>query len=484
MTKVIPLFLTLLCTVLIFGQTTQDVNEQVKELVNDSSLKNASISFFAVDMESGEVISAIEEHKSLVPASTMKLVTTATALELLGPNHRFRTELLYTGHIDSNGILHGDIIIKGGGDPCLGSHRFTKRYGDFIGNWTNTIVKLGVDSITGGVVADASYFDNQIPSTWVWGDLGNYYGAGPSGLSVYENFCTLELASGESPGDTTVIKSVTPYIPDLFFENEVKSWNTNSDKSYILGAPYQNNRFIRGGIPLNQQRFKVKGSIPDPAFLVAFQLNDRLVKNKVKVAHPAQVLDYSDKVSPQTKKRSITTLHSPKLIDIIHKTNTHSINLYAEHLMCHIGKLNGEGGLEEGVKATSQFWNKKGVDVNGLHIYDGSGLSRFNAMNAKQLVGVLTYMSGSKYANLFRSTLPVAGETGTLRTVGQGTVAEGRVRAKSGYMTRVRSYAGFVNTLSGRNIAFAIIANNYNCSAYQMKKKIEKVMIKLAEISD
>ena len=115
-------------------------------------------------------------------------------------------------------------------------------------------------------------------------------------------------------------------------------------------------------------------------------------------------------------------------------------------------------------------------------MYDGSGLSRFNAVTAKQLVGILKYMNESEHKELFLKSLPVAGKSGTLRTLGRGTAAQARVKAKSGTMTRVKSYAGYVTTKNKRNIAFAIIANNYNCTSFQMKKKMEKIMIKLAEI--
>jgi len=130
----------------------------------------------------------------------------------------------------------------------------------------------------------------------------------------------------------------------------------------------------------------------------------------------------------------------------------------------------------------SLFWKNKGLDIDGFYVTDGSGLSRFNGVTAKQLVGILKYMNESKNKELFFKSLPVAGISGTMRNLGKGTVAHGKVHAKSGTMTRVKSYAGYVTTKNKRKIAFAIIANNYNCSSFQMKKKLEKIIIKLAEI--
>ena len=140
------------------------------------------------------------------------------------------------------------------------------------------------------------------------------------------------------------------------------------------------------------------------------------------------------------------------------------------------------GDTGSGTQATTLFWKEKELDTDGFYVNDGSGLSRFNGVTAKQLVGILKYMNESKNKDLFLRTLPIAGKSGTMRNFAKGTVAHGKVRAKSGTMTRVKSYAGYVTTKNKRNIAFAIIANNYNCSSFQMKKKMEKIIIKLAEL--
>jgi D-alanyl-D-alanine carboxypeptidase/D-alanyl-D-alanine-endopeptidase (penicillin-binding protein 4) len=449
-------------------------------------LKNASISFYALDLDSNKIIGGLASSRSLVPASTMKLVTTATALEMLGANKRFPTRIKYTGTIDSNCVLNGNIYIDGGGDPCLGSQRFPKQYANFIGKWADAIMKMGIDSINGRIIGDATIFDEQmIPSTWIWADLGNYYGAGPCGLSIYENKCNLEFSSFKK-GDSTKITCVYPYIPNLKFDNGVKSMITKKDLSYIFGAPYQENRIVKGGIPVGKENFMVKGSIPDPAYLAAVELDMELRSLGRRLSKPSTTIrkmKNEDVVILKQKRRTIMTTWSPKLIDIINLTNMYSINLYAEHLMNQIGiSKYRSGDTGSGTQATTLFWKEKELDVDGFYVNDGSGLSRFNGVNAKQLVSILKYMYESKNKELFLSTLPVAGKSGTMRTLGRGTAAHGKVRAKSGTMTRVKSYAGYVTTKNKRSIAFAIIANNYNCSSFQMKKKMEKIMIKLAEL--
>lgn len=468
------------------GQTKQEVRNEAAKIIAHPDLKNASISFYAIDLSTKEVIAGVSPTTSLVPASTTKLVTTASALELLNPNTRFYTQLKYRGTIDTiTKVLNGNIIIEGGGDPCLGSSRFASYYGEFVKEWASTIKNLGIDSINGNVIADATIFTQQVtPSTWVWGDLGNYYGASPSGLSVYDNTCVVEFQSGKNNGDSTTITCVKPFVPDFLIENQVKSINTTKDESYFFGGPFQENRLVKGGIPLNKKEFDVKGSIPDPAKLIAFELDMELRFLGVKIKDKYTTLSSSNSLSYENLTL-ITKTSSPRLIEIINLTNTYSVNLYAEHLVNHIGlKKYKSGEPESGTIAITEFWKEKGVDTDGFYINDGSGLSRFNAMSAKHMVGILDYMKQSENFNLFYKSLPIAGKTGTIRSIGKKTFAENNLRAKSGYMTRVRSYAGYVTTKSGREVAFAIIVNNYNCTPYEMKKKMESLMVKLSEIED
>lgn len=267
------------------AQTIEQLKQELALLLKDADLKNASIGFYAEDLSNNMVLGELNPDQSLVPASITKLITTATSLELFDGNHRFTTNLYYNGKIDSTSkILHGNIVIKGGGDPALGSHRFEKHYGNFMNKWANEIKALGIDSINGKVIADASYFNEQmIPSTWIWGDLGNYYGAGPSGLSIHENMCMVEFGSGKNKGDSTVISCIKPFVPDLEIENLVKSGDTQKDESIFYGGPYQYNKMVKGNIPLNKKDFVVKSSIPDPAFLTSFELTMELKSIGIKI---------------------------------------------------------------------------------------------------------------------------------------------------------------------------------------------------------
>lgn len=468
--------ITLFSFLFLSGQSP--TNKLFDEVLKHNTLKNASIGFYAYNISDNKTIVNHNGDLSLVPASSLKLITTATALEILGKSHRFTTTISYSGEI-VNGILNGNIIIKGGGDPALGSHRYRSYYGAFLSKWTTAIKTLGIDSINGKIIADAAIFDNKIPATWIWEDLGNYFGAGANGLSIYENFYTLALSSQKDAQKTT-INQIYPHIPFLTIENYVLGTATTKDLSYIYGGPFQYNRYIVGEIPKNRNEFKVKGSIPDPAYLCAYELDSILRISEVKIASHPTTKRILGKDFVKNTTIEITSTLSPTLASLIQQTNLYSINLYAEHLLNHIGfTIKKEGSTTAGADALISFWKEKGIDTDGMYIYDGSGLSRFNTITTKQLVAILTKMEESPNKEVFYNSLAIAGKSGTLSSIANATAAEGKIYGKSGYMTNVRSYSGYVTTINNKKIAFAIIVNNYSCSPYEMKKMLEKIMVSL-----
>jgi len=479
-----------------YGQTKsisqQDhvVNQAINKLLNDKDLKNASIGFLAKDIKTGEIISSNNPDLSLMPASTQKLVTTAAALEVLGKNYRFTTHLQYSGNIDTVAhILHGNIIIKGGSDPTLGSVHFDKlkKY-SFVNSWISAIKKNKIDSISGYIIGDASRYSYEIaPPKWAWEDIGNYYGAGANGLTIFDNLYEVHFQSPVEANKATSILKIEPEIPGLILHNEILSSNIQTDEAFIFGAPYSYEHTIRGTIPRNKADFTIKGAIPDPSYYAAWYLNRKLmlygVKNDIRVATIRQMELNGDTI--KEKRHDLHVYYSPSLSEIINITNKKSINLFAEQFLNEIGlKLKNNGSNPSGYEAVTEFWKSKGMDIDGFNIYDGSGLSRSNSITPAQLVFILSYMKAkSKNFEPFFESLPVAGKSGTLRSVGKNTSAEGNVHAKSGSIGRVRAYAGYVTTKSGRELAFSINVANYNCTSYEMRKKLTEIMVALADFN-
>ena len=463
------------------------INIALDSLKSDKDLRNSSIGFCALDTKTGTIIAELNSQQTLVPASNMKIVTTAAVLEIFGKNYQFKTFLQYDGYIDSACVLQGNIYIKGGGDPTLGSNLFQKNNTNlfFLTHWTNAISQLGIHKIKGAIIADDELFSGEaIPSTWIWGDIGNYYGAGASALSIFDNNYEIEFETGDKSGEKTVVKTITPCIPYLDLKNEVLSSEIADDNSCIFGAPLSEERIIKGSIPINTKSFKVRGAIPTPPLLAAMVLDEHLKSYGISVSKNPKTIQHST-FNIQHSKLKITfdTLYSPTLDTIIYWTNMKSINSYCENILNHIGlEKNKIGSTASGTFALKEFWKSKGIDTQGMFLSDGSGLSRNNGITAFQLSQIMKYMTTSKEYFSFYKSLPVAGRSGTLASLCIGTAAEGNLRAKSGSMSRVRAYTGFVTTKKGNQLAFAMIVNNYNCSAEEMKKKFEKLMIVMAEM--
>lgn len=461
------------------------VQNYAEEMMQKDALQSAAFSFYVKDMSTGAVVADYNSKMSIPSASTMKLVTTATATQYLGRGYRYKTKLMYSGEIDTiSGVLNGDLYIIGGGDPTLGSKYYNKEghSRDFLFEWADSIKKFGILGINGRVIADASkYKYNGVPSGWVWGDLGNYYGAGPSGLTIFDNMCRLEFQTGANSGDSTKIICIEPFVPGLTISNTVKSADSKKDNAYVYGAPYSLDWFVQGSIPKGRESFIVKASIPDPEYLTAIEFNQALAESGIPTRYAPTTIRELNKetVFSKPELKTIHTHSSPNLASIMNHVNQKSVNLFAEHILCEISyKKSGYGSTYNGALFCMSYWKSK--VGSGLFMTDGSGLSRSNAVSAKFLSNLLTYMHKSKSANKFRASLALAGKRGTMRGMCKGTSASGRVYGKSGTMTRCKSYAGYVDTKTGKKLSYAMIINNHSCSNSQIRKYFEYLMVKMA----
>lgn len=447
----------------------QSIESQVKNFLKLKELKTAQVGFSMTDLSSGKNIYHYRGDKSMMTASTLKLITTASALEILGPDHIFETKLLLDGSVE-DGVLIGNIIIRGEGDPSLASQHFLKHYDDVVSTWTRAIQEYGITEIKGKIIGDNSYFSgiSLVGSTAVK-DIGNYYGAGAHALSAYENTYSLYLKSpNKTDSDVTIVRTIPPNVLDLYtFVNEVQSSTINKDYAYIYGIPDSDLQIAKGTIPMNKSSFKIKGSIPNPAMLLAHQLTQNLLELEIPVSEKPSYYATNNipaKYNPENLK-NITTIISPPLSEIVAYTNLKSINTFANNLIKNIGKTNSKNGTyKNGIETIITYWQNKGINTEGWFQEDGSGLSRANAISANQLTEVI-----SKTSLKNREILKIG-----LKDFAK---SKRRIITKSGYMNRVRSFAGYMTLKDGREVAFSIIANNYNCSPSTMRKKIEALML-------
>jgi D-alanyl-D-alanine carboxypeptidase/D-alanyl-D-alanine-endopeptidase (penicillin-binding protein 4) len=472
---------------LLHAQGLPELKKAVEILDKDLDMRSASWGISVIDLSNGHTVLMHQGDKSLITASTMKAVTTATALAVLGPDFRFRTYLEYDGSLE-NGVLRGNLYIRGEGDPSLGSHRFDEQHklAQLMIAWAEVIQKAGIKQIQGRVVADASFLGSQLtPGNWNWEDMGNYYGAGASGLNIHENFYRLDFRSPATTGSQTEILRTVPSINGIEFVNEVRSGPKGSgDNAYIFGSPYTWLRYVRGTIPPGRSAFSIKGSIPDPPLYCARRFEEELIKCGITLSQPASSIRLENlQGRPHTAKRTLLHTHrSPSLADLVKETNMESLNLYAEALALRTAVARKQKGTTaEAAETMTDYWKAQGVATKGMRLRDGSGLSANNVVSTHQMAKILYLTSQTPHYSAFRSSLPLAGRSGSLRSMLRGTTAEGRLRAKSGYISGVRAYAGYVEAVNGKKYAFAMISNHYSCSAGQMRRKFEKLMVKLAE---
>lgn len=442
----------------------------------DSSMDHSVISFCLKDAATGSTVFESNSGSSLIPGSVLKIITSAVALEILGPDHTFKTVFGYSGKpAPGSGKLDGNIIIKGGGDPVLGSENFSEHYEGFTDRWVSEITKTGIKRINGRVITDDSYFDYRpVPSKWLWEDAGNYYGAGAYGLSVYDN--TYEIHFNTT--DTSHLPVITGIYPEecrYDLTNRLTAAGTQ-DKGFVFAAPYTETGSIEGTIPSGSKDFILKVSIPDPPLVMAKIIDRKLKESGIKITGQPVTTRVTQIPTNDFVKVYETT--SPPLKDVIRVLNHESINLYAEHLVKELGRTSRNNGTtEDGLSVITGFLKEKGLYRGGLFMEDGSGLSPLNTVTSEQIVEVLLYMKReSRYFDDYISSFPDPAKEGTLRNYFKDPLFASALKAKSGSMTRVRAYAGYLTTIAGKDLVFCIIVNNFNGPSRVVAAHIEEIL--------
>jgi len=460
----------------------------VDKFSKDATLKNAKWGICVITADSQKTVFSYNDSLGLIPASTMKAINTAATLSMLGKDYTFKTYLFYDGDISKDSVLHGNIYIRGGGDPSLGSPRIDSmndmKY--LLPLWVKSIKKHGIKKINGAIVGDASIFDDTLtPATWDKDDLGTYYGAGASGLTFHENSFRIIIKSGNKFNDTSRIVKLDPPIPYISIDNVVKTgYYYTPDDLWVGGSPYNNRRIIKGWIPKNKDEFPIRASLPDPAFFCAYSLFKTLKDSGIVVKDSCSTLK-QEKAKGKRKPGALTFFYrliSPPLDTIAYYTNQFSINTWAEDILKMLAyEKTGTGSTQVGTQLVTNFWKSKGVNLKGFVMKDGSGLSPEDRVSPRQLAEILRADIADTLFTVFYHTLPIAGRSGSISRIFKGTVAENNLRAKSGYMRGLRSYAGYVYNKKNKLLTFGIIVNGHSATPAKMQSMLEKLMVLIAE---
>lgn len=461
-------------------------SDAVLELQNSELIRNGTLSVSVKSVTDKKTIFAINQEKSLPSASILKLVSTATILSVLGGDFRYQTFLEHDGFFNKDTLI-GNIYIRGSGDPSLGSDRFKDYLSgtQLIARWTAAIQKAGIKYLKGDIIADESYFDqNTLADSWVWGDLGNYYGAGVSGLNFNDNQYRIKFKPGADEGDPATLLGIEPAIPYLTFKNLVTTGERGSgDKTIVYGNPLSTHVVLTGTVPRGVPAFSVRGSIPAPGSYVAYAFRQNLAA-VIKVIPDTTSFLSPKPVMPIAPRKVLDEYKSPPLRDICQQANFWSVNLYADAFLKKAGKtLEGKSDYDAAVRAVTNYWWNRTADMRGFFIKDGSGLSPSGSLTTNNLTDILSLATREKFYPDFYKSIAVLGVNGTVRNLGKGTKAAGNIRAKSGSIGGTRAYAGYVTAKSGLILSFAIIANKYQQeNSRTVSEELVRIMTLLAQL--
>ncbi|WP_293786167.1 D-alanyl-D-alanine carboxypeptidase/D-alanyl-D-alanine-endopeptidase [uncultured Pedobacter sp.] len=358
----------------------QNIEKAFNHLLSDEQAKHALVSLCILDANTGKTLYAKNEQIGLATASTLKTITAATAFSILGKDFQYQTTLGYTGSVTTDGTLKGNLMIIGSGDPTLGSWRYQNKENTVLTTWVAAIKAAGIKKIEGAVIGDDRIFGTQTtPEGWVWQDIGNYYGAGTSGLAWRENQFDIHMKPGSSTSDEVKIVKTVPATPYIQIVNELKTGASGTgDRSYAFLPPYGNVAYLRGSWGMGIAKKGISVALPDPAFDCAYRLADTLKRLGISTSQQAtttRLMNLNNQVIPPVTQK-ISTISSPGLSEIIYWFLKKSINLYGESLLKTIALKSGKDATtSKGAEAEINFWGDKGIDRTALNIIDGSGLS-------------------------------------------------------------------------------------------------------------
>lgn len=478
MKKIVAIAVAFLTAFNIAAQSTTKLEQAVREAQNSSALSHATLSVSVYNITKDKSVYSYEGQKSLVPASMAKILTTAVGFDKLGSSFRFKTVVKYTGKIDKNGVLRGDIVIVGGGDPILGSYRYKQTTPDSVfASWLRAMRNHGIKSVDGRVCYDASVFDDkQHNNSWQWGDIGNYYGCGATGLNFHENMFFVYFNAGQKLGAAATVDHTSPDGVKIHGQNYVTTGAANSgDNVVIYGDASSFIRVYEGTVPLGKRNFSVRGALPNPAESCATMFTAYLKSNGVNVSGtPMRNQRHAD------GKDMVDYLSNTYYV-IAQYTNLTSNNLYAESILKYLGyKMYKKGSSENGVKAIMSYCAEGGVNVDGVKVVDGCGLSRENRVTCDFMCRFLRHVARRPIYSDFSKSLAKVGESGTAKNLLPKLPANIAMKIKSGSMDGVKSYAGYITNAKGDLLCFSIIANNFTCSGSQVQPQLEKIMMQMA----
>lgn len=470
----------------------RDLQSELEEILASTGNRSGKWGVLAVSLDRGDTLLSLNPREPMIPASNQKLLTTAAALYILGPEFRYSTFLLTRGPRIGD-ALEGDLILFGTGDPTL-SNRFYPGEMAALDTLAQRVLDAGVREIHGDLVIDGSYFQGpDLHPEWDPKDLNDPFAAPVSAVSFNENLVTVRVEAHARSGSPPSIHTMPEGsgIPVLNMANTTSA-GTRSRIWLFRETPWDPIG-IEGVIPVGGRDVWRRLPIPDPLvftgreFKRALEARGVQIQGNVRVnRNPAASALSSTAVqaggdAPRT--RILSVLESPPLLDILRVVNKESNNFFAETVAKTLGQIVvGKASYQGGAEAVTRFLLREvGISPEEIRVRDGSGLSPENRVSAKALIQLLDFMASSPLWDDFWSTLPEAGVRRELGRMG-GSPASRNLRAKTGTMDGVSALSGMVRTRTGERVIFSILSNEVP-SEIRAKRAEDQVGIRLASLT-
>ncbi len=436
-------------------------------------------------LNSSQNLYELNSAKLMMPGSAMKIVTAAAAGELLGWDHRFETSVVASAPIE-RGVLRDDLVVVGGGDPSISERGDTP---GALRALARQVREAGVTRVEGGVIGDDDLFDDRgLGNGWTLDNLPYGYSAAISALEYNEGSVDLVIRAGAAAGDPVSIH-VRPDGSGLQVDNRLVTVESSGTGSLTLRRqPGSSRLIVEGQIPAQAAPFVRTASVDNPTLFFASAFREALIAEGVAIAGDAADIDALVTKPDLTGARTIAARPSPPLRQLVASMMKVSQNQYAEMLLRSLSTTSAMGlprrsgtAAEAGASQARDLLQRWNIPPDSIVMADGSGLSRYNFVTSEALVRILQIMrSDPRHGSPFLESLPVAGREGTLAARLSGTVAEGRVRAKTGTVDNVRAIAGYVETAEGETLVFSIIANNFTLANAAIDAAADKALVRLA----
>lgn len=475
---------------LIFGKSNpkeyQRLAKDIEVLLATKNLDETQVGIKIFSIDNNDVVFSRNAEKNFVPASTLKLITTSTALAYLGKDFTYNNKLYLDGVIKDNGEFVGNIIIRGSGDPTL-SLEFYKSENLIFDDWVSKLDSLGIKSIKGNIIGDDNYFDDEYyPSGWAWEDMKYSYSAQVGSLTVFDNSITVKLTSADKINEMAKI-SLSPNSDFVRIVNNVKTVSEASTKEVSFEREAITNFFeFFGTVPYDPQKKDTvvnEIAIDNPTLYYLSNFSDHLHHFNIRFRGALIDIDDWNETPVYFRINQVFDKPSKPLIDILEYVNRKSNNLTAEIILKTIGKeYGGVGSFLSGIKLEKKFISNF-YENNDYNIVDGSGLSRLNFISPNLMTNLLIYMYKSDFKAAIINSLAQPGKPGTLERRMRNSVAQNRVFAKTGSMNGISNIVGYVVTESGETFTFALYFNNFNLPPTEINNLQDLIIMRLASFN-